>query len=142
MLREVADYIQKRSMPVPETGCWIWLGATSSGYGDVQKWGRHERAHRLSFEAFKGAIPKGCDVCHSCDVRVCCNPDHLFIGTRKDNMQDASQKGRLKGIARKRPKGLIYAKRKMACIICAKFFQGNAKAKYCSQKCKYIAGKK
>jgi hypothetical protein len=76
--------------------CWIWLGATTrDGYG-VMGIGRNKqhRAHRVSFEVFKGAIPEGMVVCHTCDTPRCVNPDHLFVGTVSDNTQDMLRKGR------------------------------------------------
>lgn len=50
--------------------------------------------HRLAYEAYVGPIPTGLHVLHKCDVRSCCNPHHLFVGTAKDNMQDCKKKGR------------------------------------------------
>ena len=53
----------------------------------------HVLAHRMSYQTFKGPIPKGKFVCHSCDNKICCNPEHLWVGTAKDNSQDAKRKG-------------------------------------------------
>lgn len=80
--------------------CWIWTGAVSKGkesggYGILRGQGRTVRAHRASFELHFGPISRGLEICHTCDNRGCVNPDHLFEGTQKDNMQDCAQKGRI-----------------------------------------------
>jgi hypothetical protein len=72
-----SDYI-----PVPESGCWIWLGSlNTNGYGDVSPCkateGRSRLAHRLSYEQANGPIPDGLELDHLCRVRCCINPDHL-----------------------------------------------------------------
>ena len=81
------------------TGCWEWLGSKkSNGYGVIGRGGRGGGSvyvHRLSYEIFIGPIPDGLYVCHTCDNRPCVRPSHLFIGTQKDNMVDAWNKGRL-----------------------------------------------
>lgn len=82
------------------SGCWEWQGSKRGGYGRIIIGSRTDgtrkvvMAHRLSYEITYGEIPKGMEVCHSCDNRCCINPDHLFIGTHKDNMDDRDRKGR------------------------------------------------
>lgn len=80
-----------------KVGCWLWHGSICavSGYARIGSYNKTLYAHRVSWEMFQGAIPAGMMVCHKCDVRHCVNPNHLFLGTAKDNMQDALKKGRL-----------------------------------------------
>lgn len=81
--------------PEPNTGCWLWThGAFNDGYGSVWINGRDLRTNRAMWKAVHGSIPKGMLVLHKCDTPMCCNPDHLFLGTQKDNIVDMYRKGR------------------------------------------------
>ena len=77
--------------------CWLWTGATTSwGYGTIGrgKTGTNAPAHRVSWELHHGPIPDGLCILHHCDNPSCVRPDHLFLGTLKDNTQDMLKKGR------------------------------------------------
>lgn len=76
--------------------CWIWLAHRHpQGYGVLTVSGKNCRAHRFSWELHNGQIPHGLWVLHKCDNPPCVNPGHLFLGTRSDNMNDCSAKGRM-----------------------------------------------
>lgn len=75
------------------TGCWDWKQKYAR-YGRFKYNGITYLAHRLSYEWKYGAIPEGLLACHTCDNNKCVNPDHIFLGTQKDNMDDAGRKGR------------------------------------------------
>lgn len=82
--------------PAIGTECWLWTGyCMPFGHGQFNI-GKHviRLAHRFSWEIHFGEIPKSMSVCHHCDMPNCIRPDHLFLGTQKDNMQDANRKGR------------------------------------------------
>ncbi len=80
-----------------EDGCWIWTASkTHNGYGRFRFNfnGQRVSAHRLSWMIHFGVIPNGLLVCHKCDVKLCVNPNHLFLGTNSDNVKDCVAKGR------------------------------------------------
>jgi len=79
---------------VDENGCWNWTRATNKGYGVVNAMNRTFGAHRVSYELSIGPIPAGGSVCHRCDNPKCINPDHLWLGSHAENMEDMKTKGR------------------------------------------------
>jgi hypothetical protein len=88
------DYLAANSV-AQENGCIFWTGAISGkGYGVGCLHKNIVAAHRLAYETFVGGIPDGICVCHHCDTPHCINPDHLFLGTHNDNMQDKVRKTR------------------------------------------------
>lgn len=81
------------------SGCWLWTAATIRGYGQISSHVNGKKrpvyAHRLAWELTNGPIENGLFVLHKCDVPLCVNPAHLFLGTQQQNLEDARQKGRL-----------------------------------------------
>jgi hypothetical protein len=88
-------------MPGMKDRCWQWAGHTRNKYGTLWVDGKGVKANRLAYELYREPIPSDKNnhygtmlVCHKCDNPLCVNPNHLFLGTSKDNMQDMSRKGR------------------------------------------------
>lgn len=103
------DHIQRNVIVDANTGCWEWTRSTNNkGYGGSIVPGnrsgqmpgvpRQMTSHRLSYLAFKGEIPDGLFVCHSCDNRKCANPDHLWLGNVSENWHDRINKREAEGI--------------------------------------------
>ena len=89
------DRFMRKVERVPGIDCWLWIGATKlSGYGNFSFRGRTIGAHVAAYSIFRGNVPQGAVVCHRCDNPSCVNPDHLFIGSQSENMNDMRRKGR------------------------------------------------
>lgn len=99
-VKEPFDVEKFNSHIVPgENGCEIWAGKKDDkGYGTYWANGKHQKAHRVAWEAFIGPIPAGMHVLHKCDNPPCIRLDHLWLGTHRDNMDDMTRKGRARGL--------------------------------------------
>ena len=95
---DMKERILRHSIPEPNSGCWLWFGYAHPAPIQLRPFltvkGRLRSAHRLSYADFKGPIPSGLNVCHTCHNTLCVNPDHLYAGTKKQNTQDMMRAGR------------------------------------------------
>lgn len=87
-------YLAYRVLIDPQ-GCWLWrLADSGNGYGIAFWRGQRRKAHVFAWEAWNGSVPPGKQINHRCHVRACCNPDHLYAGTMKENTRDMLIAGR------------------------------------------------
>ncbi len=85
-----------RMMKKDAGGCWLWTGRLgSSGYGQFKVFGEMMSAHRFAYTLYSGPIPDGLHILHSCDNKICVNPEHLRAGTRSENIKEAVERGQL-----------------------------------------------
>ena len=95
LLVDAIQRLHTKSEPDLNTGCLLWAGSVNhSGYGLISVAGKLRLAHRFAYEVASGSIPAGLMVCHKCDTPGCINPEHMFLGTARDNNRDRDAKGR------------------------------------------------
>jgi len=122
-----------------KTDCWEYQGGKNNiGYGMIRDEMKMRTTHRVSYEEHKGPIPKGMCVCHTCDNPICCNPDHLWLGTMKQNMHDMLNKGRAKPFGAHLGRGGMTGKKMPTtfCVHCQRDMPNTAYARRHGEKCR------
>ncbi|MDE2096354.1 MAG: HNH endonuclease [Patescibacteria group bacterium] len=94
-MKPLIERFEEKYIPEPNSGCWLWIGSWGRrNYGGFRVGEFRVRAHRVSWKIYRGPIPKGMHVLHSCDVAQCVNPDHLHLGTHVMNMAEMAARHR------------------------------------------------
>lgn len=94
-LKTVRERLEENYLVNEKNGCWEWMGMINkAGYGRITIKQKKYLVHRAAYQEFIGLTPNNLLVCHKCDNPKCINPDHLFLGTHKDNGEDKTKKGR------------------------------------------------
>lgn len=122
-----------------KTDCWEYQGGKNNiGYGMIRDDDKMRTTHRVSYEEHKGPIPKGMCVCHTCDNPICCNPDHLWLGTMKQNMHDMLNKGRAKPFGGHYAHGGMKGKKMPTtlCVHCNRVIPNPAYSRRHGEKCR------
>jgi hypothetical protein len=98
-MKTLVQRFESHFITEPNSGCWIWIGATTQSsafrYGAFILPGETKYAHRAAWLLYRGSIPKGLCCLHKCDFPTCVNPEHLFLGTQKENSEDMVAKNRV-----------------------------------------------
>ena len=105
MGKSTHERFEEKYLVNQKTGCWEWQASLSNGYGQFYYNKKQGTAHRYSYQYFNGPIPDGLFVMHKCNNSVCCNPEHLELGTASDNMnyREKCGRGRWSGFRLNRP---------------------------------------
>lgn len=110
--KPLAEKLAYRSKLDPATGCVLWIGSRTDGYGNLYVGGKNKKAHVLAYTLAKGPVPKGLELDHLCRVRHCINPDHLEAVTHSVNVSRGANRDTLANYQRAKthcPKGHPYS---------------------------------
>ena len=128
------ERFMKKVLVDSTTGCHNWIAyIRPDGYGDFRIGNKKELAHRAAWSLLVGDIPEDLWVLHKCDNRKCINPDHLYLGTHQDNMDDVVERGGRKGVCTKESNGLAVLTQKQVDEIRYKYTRGYTQAELANE---------
>ncbi len=93
-IENLRERFNQHVIKVSGNDCWLWLGSTTGGYGQIKVYNKNVLAHRVAAQLAGFQFDSSVDILHTCDNTRCVNPDHLFIGSHAENMHDKTLKGR------------------------------------------------